>query len=90
MEPSWLRTEPVLDNRPSETFGKGSQALVYVLLMTVGLILIVLGGHERYSHNESWLPEISIAFGVAISTPGILLSLTLIHLVIPGVFHLVW
>jgi hypothetical protein len=72
MEPTALRADAVSDNQPDPLFGRGSQRLVYVLLMTIGAILMGLGAYARWQHKESWLPELCIALGVAIAAPGIL------------------
>lgn len=72
METETVRADPGLDNRPDPGFGRGSQRLVYLLLMTIGAVLIGLGAYARWQHKESWLPELCIALGVAIAAPGIL------------------
>lgn len=66
------RTEAVLDNRPSEANPGKSQRFVYVLISFIGGTLIGLGVHSRWSHQESWVPELCIAAGVAVAAPGIL------------------
>lgn len=73
METSIERTDPSLDNRPSSKGrADGSQKLVYVLLLSFGLVLIGLGAYVRLAEGHSWLPEVCIAAGVAIAAPGIL------------------
>jgi hypothetical protein len=69
VEPQIVRTDPVLDNRP-EPSGSGSQRLVYVLLWAIGLILITLGAYAMWRERQSWLPEVCVALGVAVATPG--------------------
>lgn|SRR6185312_1774998 len=64
------RTDPVLNNSPE--LGKGSQKLVYLLLVVLAAILVGLGGYIRFREKLSWLPEVCIAAGVAIGAPGIL------------------
>ena len=72
MEPQIVRADPVLDNRPEPSGSGGAQRLVYVLLWTIGLILIGLGAYARWTEQHSWLPEVCIALGVAVATPGAL------------------
>lgn len=71
MEPEIVRTDPVLDTRPQPS-GSGSQSLVYVLLWAIGIILITLGAYAMWRERQSWLPEVCIALGVAVATPGAL------------------
>jgi len=71
MEPQAIRTDPVLDNRPAHS-GSGTQKLVYLLLLSIGLTLIAVGAYIRWLENHKWLPEVCIALGVAIAAPGAL------------------
>jgi hypothetical protein len=70
MDTSTERADAILDNRPAA--GSGSQRLVYLLLLGIGLILIGVGAYVRFIERISWLPEVCIALGVAIAAPGIL------------------
>lgn len=71
MKTSVERTD-ISDIQPNDQFGRGSQKLVYLALMVLGLILIGLGAYSRVLNKESWLPELCIAAGVATTAPGVL------------------
>ena len=70
MEPPAIRSEVVNDLRPVEN--SLSQRLVYLLLTFIGVVFIFSGAYARYLAKESWIPEVCIAFGVAVTAPGIL------------------
>src|SRR5437016_2443251 len=70
MKNSIERKEPLLDNSPE--FGKGSQKLVYLLLIVLAGVLVGLGGYIGSFEGRHWIFEVCIATGVAIGAPGIL------------------
>lgn len=66
------RTDTVENITPNTKFGSGSQKLVFLLLAFGGLLLICFGVYVRSLENNNWIPEVCIAVGIAITTPGIL------------------
>lgn len=72
METETARTDPASDLTPHVRKGYRPQNLIFLLVFGLGALLISLGVRERYVHHETWLPELTIALGVAIAAPGIL------------------
>jgi len=64
------RTDAVGDTLPEAN--SGTHKLVYIVISVLGLTLIGLGAYSRFLSNSTWLPELCITLGVAVSTPGIL------------------
>jgi len=52
--------------------GRGSQKLAYLLIIALGFVLLCMGAYARFVEKVSWLPEMTIAAGVAIAAPGLL------------------
>lgn len=72
MEPISAPSDPISDNTPKAVLENGPQRLVYILITAMGFLFIIYAAYIRYQEGESWVSELSIALGVAISAPGIL------------------
>jgi len=51
---------------------RGPQKFVYLIIITLGFVLIGMGAYSRWAQNQSWIPELCISVGVAIAAPAIL------------------
>lgn len=72
MKPCENVTDPLSDDRKDRPVNSGPQKLVYILTMAFGCALITLGAYCRLLERQTWLPELTIALGVAVAAPGIL------------------
>ena len=66
-----IGADKALETYPHYRYGKGSQKLVYVLLLALGVVLILLGAYCRHLAAQTWIPELAIAMGVAMAAPAI-------------------
>lgn len=68
-------TDPVADTMPSgflDKENKGPLTFIFLLLTSIGVLLICFGAYVRWKAGQSWVPELCLGFGVAIGAPGIL------------------
>ena len=70
MEPEAVRSDLVGDITPEPS--GGSEVLAYWAIALLGALLIAGGAYGLALHGQSYIPEVSIAIGVAVTAPAIL------------------
>jgi hypothetical protein len=72
MEPLSAPTDLASDNRPRTGRGNLPQRFVFLLISTMGILLIFAGAYARYAVQERWVPDLCLGLGVAVAAPGML------------------